>query len=92
MTAATPPDFEALRAQRNAQALEAMQRIAAEWGEPLESLFNTFNPGACYCACASGGPCEHQWDGTPYECDGTWSRTCSRCGTTAIGHSLRTAP
>lgn len=87
------PDFDALRASRNAAAQERAQKIADEWGVPLQSLRSTFNPDACYCACPSG-PCEHQWDGSGYESDGGrfWSATCSRCGTTAMSHDLRNAP
>ena len=86
------PDFAALRAQRNAEVQAAMQKMADEWGVPLQSLFSSHNQHACYCACATGGPCEHDWDGKPYEADGLWTRTCSKCGTTSFSHSMRTAP
>lgn len=86
------PDFEALRAERNSKVMEHHQRLAEEHGLPLQSLRSTFNPSACYCACGTGGPCEHDWDGEPYESDGMWSRTCSRCGITAFSHTMRTAP
>lgn len=88
-----PPDFEALRAKRNAAVLDRHQKMADEWGVSLQSLRSNFNPSACYCACGTGGPCEHKWDGEGYESgDGCWSATCSRCGCTAISHSMRTAP
>ena len=61
------PDFEALRARRNAAAQEMHQKMADEWGVPLQSLRSNFSPGACYCACATGGPCEHKWDGEGWE-------------------------
>ena len=88
------PDFAALRAQRNARVRASIQALANEWGVDVESLKTTFRPTACYCACASGGPCEHKWDGAGWTSeDGCgWSATCSRCGATAISHSLRTAP
>lgn len=86
------PDFDALRADRNRRMTELHQRIADEEGVPLQSLRSTFNPNACYCACGHGGPCEHSWDGEPYESDGLWTTTCSRCGMTAFSHSMRTAP
>lgn len=86
------PDFAALRAARNAAVQAETQRLAEEWGVPLQSLRSSFNPAACYCACASGGPCEHDWDGQPCEDDGLWSCTCSKCGTLEMSHSLRTAP
>lgn len=87
-------DFEALRAKRNAAAQARIQRQADEWGVPLSEIHSTFNPSACYCACNTDGPCEHKWDGEPWEsADGCgWSRTCSRCGMTAMSHSLRTGP
>lgn len=69
-----------------------MQKVADEWGVPLQSLFSSHNEHACYCACGTGGPCEHDWDGEPYEADSLWTTTCSKCGTTAFSHSMRTAP
>ena len=88
------PDFEALRARRNAAVQEMCQKIADEWGAPLQSLRSNFNPAACYCACGTGGPCEHKWDGEGWESeDGRgWSATCSRCGCTAMSHDMRNAP
>jgi hypothetical protein len=88
------PDFEALRAKRNAAVLEHHRRLAEEYGIPLQSLLSNFNPAACYCACASGGPCEHKWDGEPWESeDGcAWSTTCSRCGCTSVSHDMRNLP
>ena len=88
------PDFEALRARRNAAVQEMCQKIADEWGAPLQSLRSNFNPAACYCACGTGGPCEHKWDGEGWESeDGcAWSATCSSCGCTAMSHDMRNAP
>jgi hypothetical protein len=90
------PDFEALRATRNASVLARTKKIADEYGIPLQSLRSSFNPNACYCACGSEprGPCEHKWDGHDYESeDGRcFSVTCSRCGTTAMSHDLRVMP
>lgn len=88
------PDFEALRAERNRAVLEMHERIAAEHGIPLEFLRSNFNPEACYCACGTGGPCEHRWDGEEYisEDECLCSATCSRCGMTAFSHSMRHAP
>lgn len=85
------PDFEALRAERNRKVEERMQQLASELGISWESAFTTFDPNACYCACSSGGPCEHIWDGPIWVSeDGCiQSATCSRCGYTAIGHDMR---
>lgn len=87
-------DFEALRAKRNRAVLEMHERIAEEHGIPLESLRSNFDPNACYCACNTDGPCEHQWDGEEYVSeDGCLSSaTCSRCGMTAFSHSMRCGP
>lgn len=87
------PDFEALRAERNRAMLEAHQRMADEYGVPLQSLRSNFNPAACYCACGTSGPCEHSWDGGEWVSDDglASSVTCSRCGTTAMSHDMRNA-
>lgn len=88
------PDFEALRAERNKAVMQSIARLAEWEGIALSDVRTTFNPNACYCACASGGPCEHTWDGEPYESDDgcMWSRTCSKCGVTAMSHDMRNAP
>lgn len=94
----TKPDFEALRAERNKAVMEHMQQVADEFGCQVAELKTNYNLNACYCACASGGPCEHTWDGEWYEfSDGLegptiGTATCSRCGMTAMSHSLRNAP
>lgn len=59
------PDFEALRAKRNAAVQDMLQKAAADWGVPVESLDSNFDPNACYCACGTNGPCEHKWGGEP---------------------------
>ena len=88
------PDFDALRAQRNAEVLEHAQKFADEHGIPLQSIRTSFDPNSCYCACGTGGPCEHDWTGPDWESeDGLCSSvTCARCGTTAMSHDMRYAP
>lgn len=88
------PNFDALRAQRNAAVQQQTQQLADALGVPLQSLRSNFNPDACYCSCGTGGPCEHQWDGDAWESeDGcAWSTTCSRCGMTALSHDARVMP
>lgn len=90
----TAPDFDAMRAERNRKVMDAHQRVADELGVPLQEMRSNYNPNACYCACTSGGPCEHKWDGEGYESeDGCcWSVTCSRCGSTAMSHDMRVLP
>lgn len=87
-------DFDALRAERNAAVAEHHKKIAEEYGFSLDDLQSNFNPNACYCACGTGGPCEHKWDGETYESDDglLTSATCSRCGMTAFSHTMRYAP
>lgn len=87
----TAPDFDALRAERNARAAAFVEEMRAE-GWVVDSLCSLTDPNACYCACASGGPCEHKFDGKPYESGGLWTTTCSRCGLTAFSHSMRNCP
>lgn len=65
----TTHDFEALRTERNRQVMEHIQKMADKLGAPLSSLRSNYNPNACYCACATGGPCEHKWDGEGVEFD-----------------------
>lgn len=85
----TAPDFDALRAERNASHDAWVSEMKAEGWEIAGC---GFDPNACYCACASGGPCEHKFDGKPYESGGLWTTTCSRCGLTAFSHSMRNCP
>lgn len=87
------PDFNTLRAERNRKVLASHQKLADEYGIPLQSLRSNFNPSACYCACPTG-PCEHKWDGPDWESSdgGACSVTCSRCGKVAMSHDLRVMP
>ena len=84
------PDFEALRAERNAQHDAFVEEMRAQgWQMQRE-----YNRDACYCACGTSGPCEHGWAGETYESkDGSLvSATCARCGMTAFSHDLRNMP
>ena len=85
-------DFDALRAERNKQMDEFVAKMKAEGWEVSPCALR--NKDACYCACGSGGPCEHDWNGPEYVSeDGCLSSaTCSRCGMTAFSHSMRFAP
>lgn len=87
------PDFEALRAERNRQVMDVHKKLAEELGVPLQSMRSNFNPAACYCACGTGGPCEHKWDGAEWVSDDGLASSvkCSRCGTTAMSHDMRNA-
>ena len=88
------PDFEALRAERNRIVMDSHKRLADELGINLADIHSNYSPTACYCACSSGGPCEHKWDGDGVEFDDGhgWSSTCSRCGCMSISHDMRVLP
>ena len=85
------PEFEALRAKRNA-AIEAVTQGACDkqrWDR--SKVHTSFNPDACYCACPDG-LCEHSWQGwREFEdcCGG--ETVCARCGMGAMSHSIRTS-
>lgn len=95
----TKPDFAKLRAERDS-AVDRMVREAARklWGDEAEKTINyhaNYGGGssACYCACADGGPCEHEFAGWRNFDDGCGGETvCQRCGMGAMSHSMRTAP
>lgn len=96
---ADAPDFEALRAKRDA----AIQQMARE---AFKQLFpdadDTAGVGAahvnlgggtkeCYCGCADGGPCEHQFGGWREFDDGLGGeQICQRCSMGAMTHSMHT--
>ena len=91
------PDFAALRAQRNARVRASIQTLANEWGLDVESLKTTYRPTACYCACASGGPCEHKWDGAGWTSEdgcgwlGGGDRVACTCGAARAQEAVATA-
>ena len=91
------PDFEALRKARD----ETMQKVISElaekhgWAAPVVHANYGGGSSACYCACADGGPCEHEFDGWEdieddegNVCGG--QQICKRCGTGAMSHSMST--
>ena len=88
------PDFEALRARLNAEMQKLIEDTAKERGWPVGEVWSSFDPDACYCACATDGPCEHSWDGPEYVAeDGCMSSvTCSRCGSVAAYHDMKVGP
>lgn len=86
------PDFEKLRRERDEAVQKFLQETADEFGCRVDELRTTYRPDKCYCACASGGPCEHDWNGEGMDVEGGWTATCSRCGATAISHDMRNLP
>ena len=86
------PDFEKLRAERNASVQEMIDQFAVIAGWEPNQAQTTFNPNSCYCACPDG-PCEHDWQGWRDFEDGSGGETvCKRCGMGAMSHTLRTCP
>ena len=86
------PDFEALRAQRNAAVRKMLAAVAKEWGTDVTVASFDFN--ACYCACGDKGPCEHDfkgwrdiYDDQDNVCGG--EAVCERCGMGAMSHSIK---
>lgn len=82
-------DFVALRAKRNEQIREEVARLNAEgWN----IFHNPHDDDDCYCDCAAGGPCEHDFQGWREFEDGRGGeQVCTRCGTGAMRHSLATS-
>lgn len=90
----TPEEFAELRRKRNESVRTGIEKFAKEHGVEPSGVICSHNDNACYCDCAGGGPCEHEWDGTEYVSeDGCMqSSTCSHCGCLAISHDMRVMP
>lgn len=85
-------EFDELKRKRDEATSAAVLAICAEEGwDPAMVSVHSSHAGNCYCACPDG-PCQHVWDGKPYEEDCCWSATCSRCGTLALSHDMRVGP
>lgn len=88
------PDFEALRAERNAGMQRLLEKIIEKHGPVRGNPFPYFDPNSCYCACPDG-PCEHNFAGWRVFEDGNGGgggeTFCQRCGMGALAHTLRTA-
>jgi hypothetical protein len=82
-------DFDALRAKRNAEWVAEAERLSEEWDISLDSLLSGYDFKSCYCDCANGGPCEHDFqDWRDFEDGSGGERFCSRCGMGAMKHTL----
>lgn len=91
------PDFNKLRAERDAAIEKIVREVATKWwgDKAAEVAAAHINYGGgtkeCYCACADGGPCEHVFSGWREFEDGRGGETfCEKCGTGAMSHSLAT--
>ncbi len=92
-------DFAKLRAERNAGVTKLIEAAAKKLGCKPEETWHTFDLEACYCACGSGGPCEHKFEGSYpiFEEEGDsqpvgYESRCTRCSLGAMSHTLATAP
>lgn len=88
------PDFERLRAERDAALMQMAREFAEKYGVGLSDVRVAVHSLGCYCACGTGGPCEHKWDGgwTEFDDGHGGTATCSLCGCSAFSHDLRNAP
>jgi hypothetical protein len=90
------PDFEKLRAERDANIAKAVRETATKlWGKEAgeKAYASHINYGGgsavCYCACATGGPCEHIFGGWREFEDGRGGEQfCTKCGMGAMSHSM----
>ena len=86
------PDFEALRAKRDAAWTEMVEKVAMDWGTTPDKVQTFGRPHGCYCACPDG-PCEHEFSGWREFEDGRGGEpVCRLCGMGAMAHDLRCAP
>ena len=86
------PDFDALRAKRNAAADAMIREVRVHMGgDPNATFHSDFDPNACYCTCGSeDNVCEHNFKGwRELEGGRGGERVCERCGIGAMSHSLR---
>lgn len=86
------PDFDKLRAARNASVEAMLREIRTKMGgDPSAPVMSNFNPDACYCTCGSvDHVCEHNFKGWREFEDGCGGEAiCTRCGMGAMSHSLR---
>lgn len=83
------PDFDELRRKRDEEAEKAIQAICDEWGWDHSQVSFHASSGGCYCDCANGGPCEHEFEGWREFDDGRGGeRVCKKCGCGAMSHTL----
>lgn len=83
--------------RRRAEGIQRMlARLREEWGRAPDAPLSahvSYGGGTedCYCACAEGGPCQHEWTGWRDFEDGSGGEAvCGRCGMGAMQHSLAT--
>ncbi len=89
----TEPEFTELKRQRDESLQSELSRLFEEKGwDPAKATVHVYTngPADCYCACGTGGPCQHEWNGPWREfedgCGG--ETTCSRCGYGSMSHDM----
>jgi hypothetical protein len=88
----TDAEFEELKRVRDVAIAETVRAACERLGwDPVQASFHASHTDGCYCACPDG-PCQHTWDGEPWEDEGAHSATCSRCGAVAMFHDMRCMP
>lgn len=84
------PDFEHLRRKRDENVAAWLQDLKDNHGVDTDIAAHVSALG-CYCDCAAGGPCEHEFKGWREFEDGRGGeQVCEKCGTGAMRHSMRT--
>lgn len=85
------PDFAALRAKRDTALEATVQAICDKHGwDRSGAVVHVSGGDGCYCACADGGPCEHEFQGWR-QTGSVGEQVCRLCGMGAMAHSLRTS-
>lgn len=89
----TAPDFDKLRAERDANLEKLIDAVCQERGWDRSQVGVHVSPSGCYCACPEG-PCEHVFSGwRTWEDEGGGGggeQFCEKCGTGSMSHSMRT--
>lgn len=84
-------EFDELKRQRDASLSAALRALFDEKGwDPDKAFVHTSGSSGCYCACASRGPCQHEWNGPWRDFDDGrgGETTCSKCGAGSMSHDM----
>jgi hypothetical protein len=87
----TDAEFEILKRKRDEAVNAVIDAVCAKQGWPRDKVHaHMCGAGGCYCACPDG-PCQHDFQGWREFEDGCGGeQVCTKCGTGAMSHSLRT--
>ncbi len=90
-------DFDKLKRERDEALSKMLKTLAEDFAkrigcDPEEVHTHVSNHGSteeCYCACASGGPCQHEWGGwREFEDGNGGEQFCQRCGMGIMSHDM----